>query len=122
MGRSVFTLPEATLVAHCAIDEYDTEGFDMIIDDYRDQLRDMFPSVTAISKWVGREDHVVAENRHATFGISKYCGLVAYWAVPKTNLAAAWLMQIGERFTARFGQLEILGTASSGETFYRRIK
>lgn len=108
-------------------------AFDDLIDDFRYTLRDMWPSVDEADSWIGREDHVVAENQHAQFGISEYCGLVAYWVVPRESsfrwgpesqidgLSAAWVKRIAPRFLKTFGQLEKIGTASNGESFYRKV-
>jgi len=119
MGRSVSTPSAATLVTYSAQDE-DFDGQD-VIDDYTDHLRYLFPSITACSKWIGREDHMVGENGHATFGISEYCGLVAYWAVPKTNIGANWLRRIEPKFVKAFGQYVKLGSMSNGEGVYEVI-
>ena len=46
-------------------------------------------------EWVDREDLAIAENGHAYFGVSEYCGCAAVWIVAKTDyygdpLAEAW--------------------------------
>ena len=120
MGRSVSTPSAATLVAHGTIDEDD--DLTLFTDAYADQLRVMYPSVVAVDKWLDREDHVVAENQLATFGMSHYWGVIAYWVIPKQPLGQAWIDCAADGFMKAFGQLESLGTASNGETFYRRIK
>lgn len=136
MGRSVSTPSGARVVAYAYIaeDELDSDGFDMIVDGYQSELRAMFPSVEPADAWLDNEDHVVAENRLARFGMSEYCGLVAYWIVPKDedqdywgnprphcNFAASWIDSIADRFTKAFGTLVKTGTMSNGEGVYRRI-
>lgn len=108
------------------------DDFDMLIDDFRDTLRSMFPSVVEADEWLGREDHVLAENRLAYFGMSEYCGLVSYWIVPKEadgysdtlyveNFAKRWIDSISDKFVAAFGELTKVGSMSNGEGVYRRI-
>lgn len=108
----------------------DGDDFDMLIDDFRDQLRVLFPSVVSADHWIDREDHVLAENRLAYFGMSKYCGLVAYWIVPKgyhsgdeqiEALATSWVRKAADKFVAAFGELSKVGSMSNGEGVYRRI-
>jgi hypothetical protein len=152
MGRSVSYPSEATVVTFsnpeydceaCEGDEpmpdcaachgygtrsMDSDDFDMLIDDFRDHLRFLFPSVQSADDWIGREDHVLAENQLARFGMSEYCGLVAYWIVPRedsygeeNNFARAWIKQIADKFVAAFGELSKVGSMSNGEGVYRRI-
>jgi hypothetical protein len=79
--------------------------------------------------WIGREDHVLAENRLARFGMSEYCGLVAYWIVPQKQLGGdnqhdfseTWIKSIADKFVAAFGELTKVGSMSNGEGVYRRI-
>lgn len=109
----------------------DSDDFDMLIDDFRDRLRVMFPSVVEADDWIGREDHVLAENKLARFGMSEYCGLVSYWIVPKESgyysddqiepLAKRWVASIADKFVAAFGELTKVGSFSNGEGVYRRI-
>jgi hypothetical protein len=109
-------------------DEFD---FDCLIDDFRDHLRTLFPSVVSADEWIDREDHVLAENKLARFGMSEYCGLVSYWIVPNTerfgysdpaaNLCDRWIASIADKFVAAFGELSKVGSMSNGEGVYRRI-
>ena len=104
--------------------------WECILDDYRTHLKNLFPSVERADQWIGREDYVVAENKLARFGISEYCGLVAYWIVPAElgwehdyavhHLSDRWIDSIADRFTKTFGTLTKTGTASNGESFYTR--
>jgi hypothetical protein len=113
---------------HVEQDEFD---FDMLIDDFRDHLKYLFPSVTSCDEWIGNEDHVLAENGLARFGMSEYCGLVSYWIVPKEAdyygpdiepLAKRWIDSIADKFVAAFGELTKVGSMSNGEGVYRQIR
>jgi hypothetical protein len=116
--------------------EPDCDDFDCLIDDFRDHLRTLFPSVVSADEWIDREDHVLAENKLARFGMSEYCGLVAYWIVPQDHytprgarftwydappLAERWIKSIADKFVAAFGELTKVGSMSNGEGVYRRI-
>lgn len=117
-----------------------TEGndFDLLTDNFRDHLKYLFPSVVSADDWIGREDHVLAENRLARFGMSEYCGLVAYWIVPKEYtgpkgefyyssdrdihaLSTHWVERIADKFVKAFGELSKVGSMSNGAGVYRRI-
>lgn len=135
MGRSVSYPSNSTVVTfrHLDLEEQDDAQwiFDDLIDDFRSHLKTLFPSVQDADDWIDREDHVLAENRLARFGMSEYCGLVAYWIVPKdpnpysgdTNIALAdrWIATIADKFVAAFGELSKVGNMSNGEGVYRRI-
>jgi hypothetical protein len=114
------------------------DDFDQLIDDFRSHLKTLFPSVEDADDWIGREDHVLAENKLARFGMSEYCGLVAYWIVPKEGtgprgeiyyssdrdisaLSEHWVRKASDRFVAAFGELTKVGSMSNGEGVYRRI-
>lgn len=139
MGRSV-SYPSAAQVVTFKFfsDDRAEDDFDMLIDDFRDQLRVMFPSVVEADDWIDREDHVLAENKLARFGMSEYCGLVAYWIVPKEYsgpkgelyyssdrfiepMSKRWVRSIADKFVAAFGELSKVGSMSNGEGVYRRI-
>lgn len=93
--------------------------FDEPIEDFRQHLAYLFPSVEPCDDWIDREDHVLAENKLARFGMSEYCGLVAYWIVPQKGPYAAtarqwfahnaraerWIKSISDKFVAAFGEL-----------------
>lgn len=109
----------------------DGDDFDELVDDFRLHLKHLFPSVEPADDWIDREDHVLAENRLARFGMSEYCGLVAYWIVPRESgyyaddqigpLAERWVKSIADKFVAAFGELSKVGSMSNGEGVYRRI-
>lgn len=102
------------------------------LDDYRERIKEMFPSFDKCDYWLDREDHAIAENRFAYFGISEYCGLVAIWLVAKEadwakpdsweRLRDRWLDQVEAKFLKAFGQLRKVATASNGEAFFERIE
>jgi hypothetical protein len=112
-------------------EDHDGWRFDQIVEDFRSHLKHLFPSVEDADDWIGREDHVLAENRLARFGISEYCGLVSYWIVPKESgyysddqiepLAKRWIDSISDKIVAAFGELTKVGSFSNGEGVYRRI-
>jgi len=87
-----------------------------------------YPSVWTSDGWIGREDRIVAMNRYARFGLSEYCGCIAYWVVLRDDidpdlegLAQRWFDQIEAKFEQRFATLVRLGTFSNGEAIYRRV-
>jgi hypothetical protein len=109
---------------------YFDEDFDQIVEDFRQHLKHLFPSVESADDWIGREDHVLAENKLARFGVSEYCGLVSYWIVPvepdyygpnTEALSRRWIASIEDKFVAAFGELSKVGSLSNGEGVYRRI-
>jgi hypothetical protein len=98
---------------------------------YHERIKEIFPSFEPCDKWLDREDHAIAENSFAYFGISEYCGLVAIWLVRKElnvfdplnyGLADRWLAQVEKKFLATFGTLRKLGSMSNGEGVYERIE
>ncbi len=114
--------------------DQDFDDFEQVIDDFRDHLKHLFPSVQDVDEWIDREDHVLAENKLARFGVSEYCGLVSYWIVPKETprewdyygpfvapLAKRWIASISDKFVAAFGELSKVGNLSNGEGVYIRI-
>jgi hypothetical protein len=111
---------------------------DDLIDAFRQHLKTLFPSVEEVEDWIDREDHVLAENKLARFGMSEYCGLVAYWIVPKeysgpkgqlyyssdsyiSAISNRWVRSVADKFVAAFGELTKVGSMSNGEGVYRRI-
>ena len=153
MGRSVSYPSDATVITFASWEpDFDetfqspedvfysarSEEYEMLIDDFRASLRAMFPSVVEADKWIDQEDHVLAENKLARFGMSEYCGLIAYWIVPNEYsgpdgtfyyssdrfiepLSKRWVASIADKFVAAFGELSKVGSMSNGEGVYRRI-
>lgn len=133
MGRSV-SFPSG---AHVAFDHWETDyedawqtqdDWDDIIEYFKQRVREHYPSAWEVDKWVGREDHALFANGYAYFGVSEYCGCIAYWIVPRDDiygseegLAQRWFNQVGPKFIERFATLHRLGTFSNGEAIYQRI-
>lgn len=94
-----------------------------------------FPSVEETDEWIGRENHVLAKNRLAKFGISEYCGLVSVWAVPNEetynqygdyinleHFSRNWLTKSWPKVENRWpNRYEKQGTFSNGESVYRKV-
>ena len=110
-----------------------SDDFQWMLDDFAEAICKAFPSTSTCDEWIGREDHAVAENRFAYFGVSEYCGLVSMWVTPKdedyatnTGLRDKWIESIGPKFSkvARnsFGQsLVQVGRFSNGEAFFQPV-
>lgn len=129
MGRSV-SYPRGALVAFTHIDdEMDYLDWQDMLDSERDYVQSLWPSFEPADHWRGREDHVIARNRLVEFGMSEYCGLVAYWLVPRDDLESAglealaetWIARVAPRFLKTFGTLRKIGTFSNGEAVFERI-
>lgn len=84
-------------------------------------------------KFLDNEDHAIAENRFAYFGISTYGNLASVWMVKKefdtyyedenrlANIADNWMSLVEKKFNKVFGEYRKIGTASNGESFFERI-
>ena len=104
------------------------DDWDFIVADFREQVLALYPSAWSHDGWIDREDRIVAMNGYARFGISEYCGCIAYWVVLRNDidagregLAEQWFDRIGPKFEQRFATLVRLGSFSNGESVYRRI-
>lgn len=127
---------------HCGASDDDyskqdtSDDFQWLLNDFAEQICKAFPSASTCDEWVGQgnsEDHAVAENSFAYFGVSEYCGLVSMWVLPKdddyaasTGLRDRWIDQIEAKFTkvARnsFGQsLYCAGRFSNGEAIFHAV-
>lgn len=135
MGRSV-SYPSGAEVAFMHLDCDCTDGcgcWGDFIYDLKARAESLWPSLSIDDeRWLGREDHALLGNRHAYFGVSEYCGLVAVWLVardhdgiysddPPPAFSERWVSQAGDKLRTEFGQLRKLGTASNGESFFERI-
>lgn len=127
MGRSV-SYPSDAVVAFSSWDNEDGSFWfdEEVIQPFADQVKRLFPSAESCNEWIGREDHAIMSNAHVYFGVSEYCGLVAYWAVvrgdcERPELAEQWLGSIEAKFQKNFGSLEMIVRASNGEAFFRSI-
>ena len=138
MGRSVSYANNSVHIEYSHIEQddedYCSDDFDWYIEDFQSQLKAAFKSVDVCDSWLGREDHCVASNQFANFGISSYCGLVSIWCAPVEAdyyqsagweaLRDNWIDKIGNTFSkiARnsFGQAIVkVGTFSNGESVFR---
>lgn len=124
MARSVSYPSNAVVV----FDDFDGEDyeFDDYVDDIRSRLREAFPSMNEVDKWVGREDRAIMANGFAYAGISAYGGLIAIWIVARDDiygsevyLAENWVAGIEPRFEREFGSMVKVGSMSNGEGVYR---
>ncbi|OYW89278.1 MAG: hypothetical protein B7Z20_00305 [Sphingobium sp. 32-64-5] len=104
------------------------DDWDFIVEDFREQVLALYPSAWTTNGWIGREDRIVAMNRYARFGISEYCGCIAYWMVLRDDidsgqegLGQRWVDQIAVGFRERFATLVRLGVFSNGEAIFERI-
>jgi hypothetical protein len=136
MARSVSTPSNTVYTEYNSCDFEDSYEFDMAVENLQDALRSAFPSVSACSEWLDREDRAIAENSYAYFGVSEYCGLVAVWCAAKDPdyyanggfeaLRDRWIDQIEGKFRAAargsFGQA-LVQTArfSNGEAMFSAV-
>ena len=112
-------------------DTYDTFQAECDWDSFKggilEEVKRHFPSMSECEKWLGREDLAIAENGHAYFGVSEYCGVAAVWIVAKDDgdpnhiqLAESWVNKISKKFHRYFGQMKRIGVFSNGEAVYER--
>jgi len=136
MSRSVSYANNSVHIEYAHIDCDDEYDFQFVLEDIQSALTRAFPSVTECDEWVGREDHAIAENRFAYFGISEYCGLISVWCTPKDtdyysdsgfeNLRDHWVDQVGKTFrkTVRSSvgtPLSLVGRFSNGEAIFQAV-
>jgi hypothetical protein len=93
---------------------------------WSDYARELWPSMWDADDWIGREDHVLASNTFAHFGVSEYCGLMAFWLVPRGDydrpaLAERWCAQQFPKLQKAFGRFQKVGAMSNGEGVYVHI-
>lgn len=130
MGRSVSYASGSFAKAYSHYDYDDIDDFDYIVEDYKEMLKQLFPSFVDCDKWLGREDRAVLENSFAYAGISEYCGLVCYWLVLKDDLisydkdlyglANQWAGKVEDKFINTFSTLHKIGAFSNGEAIFER--
>lgn len=112
------------------------DEFEYGLEDFQRQILEAFPSASTCDELLDREDHAIAENRFAYFGVSEYCGLIAMWVAAKEGpwygdpgweaLRDRWLSQVQQRFRKAangcFGQgLYKVGTFSNGEAIFQPL-
>lgn len=127
---------------HCGASDDDyseqdaSDDFQWALDDFSAAICKAFPSASPCDEWLGScrsEDHAVAENSFAYFGVSEYRGLVSMWVTPKdddyatsTGLRDHWIESIGAKFAKVagncFGQsLAPVGRFSNGEVIFNAV-
>jgi hypothetical protein len=123
----------------CGVERDDMADFEDRVRELRSALKRSFPSLYDYDDWIDRENRVLLANRHAFFGISRYCSLVCVWAVNAIAhrnewgategdkaLAERWILSVDGKVEALvhevFGQgLSLQGTMSNGEAVFHRI-
>ncbi len=129
MGRSV-SYPTGSTVTFISFDhneEYDHEHeWEFLKENLVERIQTLFPSMEANESWIGREDLALAENAHAKFGISEYCGLCAIWLYPDSNmdkeeLAENWVNKVSEKFTNEFAEYQKIANLSDGTSMYEKV-
>lgn len=103
--------------------EYDFYDFDDLIEWAQGLAAEVWPSMSDCNEWLDREDHAIAENGHAYFGVSEYGGLCAFWLVardPDSALAENWLDLANAKLQKHFGELRKIAVMSNGEAIYER--
>ena len=118
-------------------DDEEVELNDWHWDDFKTAMVEtfmQFPSVEETDEWIGDENHVLAKNGLAKFGISEYCGLVSVWAVPNEetynqygdyinleHFSQNWLTKSWPKVENRWPNRMVKGgTYSNGISFYRK--
>lgn len=146
MGRGVSVPCDATVVCYKDLTDYehdeDEHPLGFLDYDWPDfcnwiveQATKAWPSMRPADKWVGRENHVLCENRHGMIGVSEYCGRAAIWLVPHEDsgwfypddtLHEPWCRQVEGTFRRIFADptdpqtIVKLGTMSNGCGVFRR--
>ena len=132
MSRSVSTPSNAGTIVYTQFDGEESWEWDDLIEEFKSQAMQSFPSLSECDEWLGREDHAILENQLAYIGISEYCGCVAIWAVakefewfePESNFRYRWVESSESKLQLcvreSFGStMHLVGTASNGESFYQ---
>lgn len=128
MSRSVSVPRGAASVLYEAHEFEESWELEESIKSLRSSLMRAFPSVTEDDRWLDREDHVIASNCFARFGVSEYCRLVSIWMVPVDNddtrgIRDRWIESVEAKFrkvaSGCFGVgLNKMGTFSNGEAIF----
>tara|TARA_B100000035_G_scaffold262119_1_gene233436 strand:- start:1950 stop:2375 length:426 start_codon:yes stop_codon:yes gene_type:complete len=140
MGRSV-SVPRDAEVFYLDLsemferEEWDENDWDWLQEAIVDSFM-QWPSVETAEEWIGREDHVLAKNGLAKFGISTYCNIASVWVVPIeeghnqygdridiTDLSKNWIAKTWPKVKKRWpNRMERGGTMSNGVSFYRKVE
>lgn len=140
MGRSVSVPSGAEAVVYlqyeCEAEDDDQDAQQWAWQDYREciaeTLKKQFPSLVGCKGWLGNEERIFLENRHANVVIAEYCGCVSVSLVPKYSddhysesmLHKAWCRQVAKGFEAVLEKgfpdtaLKRLGHMSNGCSVY----
>lgn len=123
MGRSVSTPSEASVVVYASF-EGDSDDFNDCGDELQRLAMRKYPSLSRANRWIGRENHVVLENKHCSITVSEYCGLAAVAIVPGSGYGALsenWCDKVDLRPLADcFGpRLISMGRFSNGEQIFQ---
>ena len=124
---------------HCGSMEFSEQDSQLLYDDFdgnlKTLLKEAFPSLEPVTKWLGREDKALLSNSYAYFGWSEYCGLVAVWVAAKEPdyrassaweaMQDRWIKSIERRFAKTVGRawgtpLTKVGTFSNGEAVFQK--
>lgn len=135
MSRSVSYARGAAWVLYTHVDTLDEDFFawEDFIENLIHEFKQAFPSLYEASGWIGNEDRVLLQNRHAKIGVSEYFGLVSVWCVPKEHpewggwnpLADNWCEQIRDKAATTLEsfapRLVKEGCMSNGECVFREV-
>ena len=107
--------------------------FTDLIDWVRERVAELFPSMSSVDRWQGRENHVILANAHSEVSISEYCGVVAiclaenfdyeqYWRNDGelANLGAHWRKTVADTFNKNFSEMQAIGRFSDGTQVYSK--
>ena len=127
MSRSVSVPSNAVKVAYASFDSSSGEpdDFDWSLEGMQEEAVRKYPSMNFCSKYIGREDRAVLENKLAYICVSEYCGLVAVSVVPKEgdyqNLGENWARKVDvNSLSSFFGQgLVKQAVFSNGEAIFQ---
>lgn len=92
----------------------------------KEQAIELWPTLEAADAWIGNENHILASNQFAHFGVSEYCGLASVWIAPNDDceqpeLAKHWMAQVEAKFMETFGEYKKVATFSNGEGVYEKV-
>lgn len=128
-GELVNVCPHCAASRDVCFEEDQYDNFQNSIDCLFTCLKTAFPSISKDDTWIDREDHAIASNSFAYFGVSEYCGLVAVWVAPvedheQPGLQERWIDSIGDKFENAVGgcfgtNLKKVATFSNGEAMFR---
>ena len=137
MGRSVDYLNRAEYVTYINIEqdeEDDLRGdYAYFVESLQEKLNDLFPSLSDVKKWDGREVRIILDNKFCEIGISNYYDM---WSVSirvndhyeMENIARNWINKIWPKvlnmLTETYGENHLIrkGGMSDGTSVYMSAK